>query len=429
VVSPPIPPDPLADGLRAVVAKDSAPFRQAAFAYLAGHDPRVRAARAVHRALPPALRAGLVQAYGWVAAARTAPPLPGPLVLSAGRYRNERRQFERLAADADVGIAAVDLDAGPSAWRHALELLRDTDARALMARQGEHDDFLVACRAAETVGRWLALRRRLPRSARAVLVSSDTNPYAVALIAAAREAGLKVAYVNHGHLPEDPPPLDVDLAILDGEALLDVYRRAGPVSAEVVFRGSEGAYRPLALEALKPGLRLGVFASLLVDWSALARTIEQVRAATEASSVLLRLHPNQTIRDPAWGSHLALRLEDRVSDGGRVLLEDAATCDLVIAGNSSCHLTLLKYGTPTLQVPDLDLVPHDFYRFLQDRVVPWEEDAAGVDLDRVRGFFEDGWGPRFERYDAGYPDASDAGPRRAAGALRRLVGLDEEATP
>ncbi|MCP4872121.1 MAG: hypothetical protein GY898_25730 [Proteobacteria bacterium] len=413
----------LTRGLEAVAAKDSAPFRQHAFAYLARHDPRVRLARAVHGALPKALRHGLIQAYGWASAARTAPPRGPAPVAAAGRYRNERRQFDRLARDADVGIEAVDLEAGPAAWLSALTLLGDAEARRVMAVATDHDDFLVACRSAETVGRWLQLRGRLPASTRAVLVSSDTNPYAVALMAAAREAGLKVAYVNHGHLPEGPPPLDVDLAILDGEALLDVYRRAGPVSAEVVFRGSEGSYRPLHLEGLKPGLKVGVFASLLVDWPTLERTIEQVREATEASSVLLRLHPNQTIRDPDWASHVSLRLEDRVSDGGRSILNDAEACDLVVAGNSSCHLSLLKYGTPTLQVPDLDLVPHDFYRFLQDHVVPWEEDASAVSLDRVRGFFEDGWKARFARYDAGYPDTDGEGARRAAEALRQLAGL------
>jgi hypothetical protein len=420
-------PDELSRVLEAVVAKDSSPFRQQAFAYLARHDPSVRLARALHARLPPPLRRRLVEAYGWAAAARTAAPTGSAPVITAGRYRNERRQFDRLAADASLAVGAVVLDGNPTSWLGTLKLLGDPEARARMAHEvGQHDDFLVACRVAEAVGCWLRLRGQLPPGARVALVSSDTNPYAVALIAAAREAGLRIAYVNHGHLPESPPPLDVDLAILDGEALLDVYRRAGPVDAEVVFRGSEGESRPLDLDRLEPGLRLGVFASLLVDWSTLGRTIEQLREATQARSVLLRLHPNRTILDPRWGDHVQLRLADRLSEGARPLLDDADDCDLVVAGNSSCHLTVLKAGTPTVQVPGLDLVPHDFYRFLQERIVPWVDHAEALNPTALRDFFDGGWGGRFARFDGGAPDATGDGAQRAAQALRTLAGLPAE---
>ena len=412
--------------LAAVRAKDEAPFRQHAFDYLAGHNRAVAVARGVHRALPRRLRTALVAAYGAAAAVRTAPPPPAP-VVSAVRYRNERRQVDQLATDGELGIATVELDAGPRSWAAAARALMASDARRALRAAASDADFLVACRLAESVGRFVALRGRLPPQARVALVSSDTNPYAVALVAAAREAGLKVAFVNHGHLPEGPPPLDVDLAILDGEALLDVYRRAGPVRADVVFRGSEGEYRPLCTAGLKSGLRLGVFASLLVDWRQLGRRIEQLRAATEASSILLRLHPNTTIRDPDWAAHVDLRPADRVSDGARVLLADAADCDLVVAGNSSCHLSVLKHGVPTVQVPDLDVVPHDFYRFRIDRIVPFVDDPNALDLAGITAFYGGDWPDRFALYDAGYPGRDNAARRDAADALRRLAGLPERA--
>jgi len=421
---------PLEQVLARVAHKDGAPFRQHAFRYLAARRTPVRLAVGLHRALPRPLARSLVSAYGWASAVGTdLPPSPADIV-TAGLYRNEERQFATLrGATPDVRYLAVDFGrtamARPRTWSRALKALASGEARRAMRAAAAGDDFLVAARRAETVGHWLGLRGALTATgARAVLVSSDTNPYACALIARAREAGLRVAFVNHGHIPPDGmPPLDVDLAILDGEALLDVYRDAGPVSADVVFRGSEGSYRPMRTDGLRGGApTVGIFASLLVDWRRLGGMLPELREALGAARFVLRLHPNQAIRDPAWRRHVPLLPDDVVSEGERVLLEDAARCDLVVAGNSSCHLSVLKHGIPALYLPGLDDVPHDFYRMLDLGILAQAPSPAAADPAAIADFYDDpAWAERFRRFDAAYPGNDAALAEAAAAALRELV--------
>lgn len=421
---------PLHQVLARVAHKDGAPFRQHAFAYLASRRAPVRLAVGLHRALPRPLARGMVSAFGWASALKTdLPPKPADIV-TAGLYRNEERQFAALRRGMP-GVHYLAVDLGRPAltrgrtWGRALRALASAEAHRTMRAAASGDDFLVAARRAETVGHWLGLRGSLERTgARAVLVSSDTNPYACALIARAREAGLRVAFVNHGHIPADGmPPLDVDLAILDGEALLDVYRTAGPVTADVVFRGSEGSYRPMRTDGLRGGApTVGIFASLLVDWARLGGMLPALRTALGAARFVLRLHPNQAIRDPDWRRHVPLQPDDVVSEGDRVLLDDAARCDLVIAGNSSCHLSVLKHGVPALYLPGLDDVPHDFYRMLELGILASAESPADADPAAIAAFYEDeAWADRFTHFDAAYPGRDAELAARAADALRGLV--------
>jgi hypothetical protein len=90
--------------------------------------------------------------------------------------------------------------------------------------------------------------------------------------------------------------------------------------------------------------------------------------------------------------------------GEKVLLQDAKLCDVVLAGNSSCHLSLLRYGVPTFYVAGLDQVPHDFYRFLELGIVPAFDKVEAVDLPKLATFYGDPqWSERFTFFDAGYP--------------------------
>jgi hypothetical protein len=418
----------LARGLGAVIDKDSTPYRQSLFDRLTQQRPTIRFARAAHRRLPRLLAQRLPELYGWAAAATTAPPAGKGDIITAARYRNEQRQFSEVASASGLGRVPVPLGRdglAAGSWRGMLGVLADSESRRRMRREvGRQDDFLVACRVAETVGCWLRLRGRLAKSgARIALVSSDTNPYAVALMAAAREEGIAVVYINHGHLPAEVPPLDVDLAIFDGEALHDLYRRVGDCAAEVVYRGSEGRYRPMRTGGLSGSPRIGVFCSLSVDWPVLGARIEELRRCLRARSLLIRLHPNRAMRDPAWRKHLRLRAGDEVSDGGTVLLEDAAACDLVVVGNSSSHLSVLKHGVPSLQVPGLDLIPHDQYGFVRDRIVLWTDSGDLPTAAQIASFYDDpDWGRRFARYDAAYPGRDEECADRVGAALRHLAG-------
>lgn len=422
--------------LEVVAFKDAQPFRQAVFDYLAGHRAPVRVARQVYGLLPGRASSVLVGGYGLAAFLGVRMPRPSR-VVAVGAYRNEERQFAELERILGEPIGRVVL--GP---RHALHpaslaaLARSLrDQRALLRVAAAevdrinraHGNMLVGCRVAAAAGHTLRFLDALPGSgAQVVLVSSDSNPYAMGAAEAATALGLATAYVTHGHIPDGPPAIDFDLTIVDGPAVLRVYDESQGRQGASVFRGAEGEQRPLSTAGLRAGrpLTVGLFCSLIVDFDVLRATLDRLVHHLRPARVLLRLHPNLTIRDPRaldrlqlGRPHLAGVVE--VSDGATVLTADAARCDLVVAGESSAHLSILKYGVPTVHLRGLDLVPHDFYRFLAEKIVPAVDPVESLDPLALARFYEDpGWAARFRGFDASYGVGSlDAAVRAALHAL------------
>lgn len=426
----------LSRALRVVAAKDRGAFRNAVFEDLSSHRPTVRLARAAHRVLGKGrLSSLLVAGYGLKSFLAVAPPARRAPIVTVAAYANEKRQFADLAAILGrEALAAISIENGalarPAAWGALGAALAHprTVRRAfrIIHRVNRREGFLVACRLASTLGYYLRFVRLLPATrARAVLVSSDSNPYAMGLCAAARRQRMATLYVTHGHIPDGPPRLDFDLSILDGSAVLRVYEESGPVGGAVVFKGAEGRYGPMRTGGLRGGrLAIGVFLSLISDWARLAGLLAEIQRSLRPARLLVRFHPNELVRPRDALARLGRVPGLMVSRAERVLLDDAAQCDLVIAANSSCHLTALKLGVPTVHLHGLDAVPHDFYRFLRHRMVFECARVADIDPLRIAEFYEDpGWARRFAFFDASYPGA-DRGPlvRAAVAALVPEVG-------
>jgi hypothetical protein len=413
-------PDPaLERACRIVAEKDAQPLRRALFARKAALTPAIRAALATWRRIEgtPAATA-FVAAYGARAYADVRLPMHDGAIWTMHEYDNEARQLDALAAlvpqieMARVTIGARTVDVVPiGELRGALDLLDRYARRA---------DFLIAARVAATIGYYLRLVPALARSrARAVIVSSDTNPSAVALVHAARRLDRRTCFVTHGFVAESPPALAFDLSILDGAAVRDVYTRAGAIDGEVVYRGVEGRSLPLRLAGMHDrGGTLGIFLSILFDPSSVARQIERLRSALHPDRLLVRLHPNRAMRDPRWSRALDLR-EVLVSDGARSIEQDCATCDLVACGSSSAHLSALKLGVPTIYAEGLDEVGDDYYGFVARRIVP--RLSPQTSRASIASFYaEPDWPGRFAYFDAAYPDRQrecDAEVRRALTAI------------
>lgn len=399
-----------------VAFKDSQPFRQQVFRDLKRHNRPVRAAVALHRRLGTGRLSTLfVSAYGARAFLSARLPPGEPPIIALNRYKNERRQLDWVAGllgPGQVGFADVStrgLRHGAAWLALAGQLLPGGQGGTFwraVRDQNQAGDFLVSCRVAATCAYFLRFRELLRETkASAVLVSSDSNPYAMGLAWAAKELDLKTIYITHGHIPDGPPRASFDLSLLDGSALVEVYRDSHGLDGRVVFKGAEGRFRPMDTSGLgrAEGLRVGVFMSLVVDWRKFSDMFARIQHALRPASVLVRLHPNETIRDPDCERWIGRWDNLEISRGDSVLLEDAARCDLVLAGNSSCHLSLLKYGVPSAYVPELDTVPHDFYRFLARRIV-YEADAPeAIDLGQLATFYDDPeWAERFRAFDASY---------------------------
>jgi hypothetical protein len=345
--------------------------------------------------------------------------------LAVCKYENEERQIAALRAlDPKLRIESISLETAPRPGALGERpAVRELAAGWAVLCEHASGDFLVAAEVASTVGYYLRMCTLLERCrAPAVLVSSDTNPYALALVHAARRVGRKTCFVTHGHVAEGPPPLDFDLSLLDGPAVREVYERAGPVRGAVVLKGSEGIARPMQTARLTRGVRtLGVVMSILVDWRRAGALLDRLRAALSPERIVLRLHPNRTMLDPRWADHLRLDGVD-ISFGDGSLVADAERCDLIAAANTSAHLTILKLGVPSVYVPGLDDVGDDYYGFVRERVVATAAIDGAVDTRSIARFYDDpAWAVRFGRFDAGYLDRQEACDRAVVAGMRALL--------
>jgi hypothetical protein len=267
------------------------------------------------------------------------------------------------------------------------------------------------------------LGRRRPR---AVVVSSDSNPEEIAFTTAARSLDIATVFASHAYPTMASPPLDFDLAIVEGETALDVYRRQGRVRAKVCFAGVGGESAPLdASRFRRPTPAIGIFAPKVVVWKTLAQIVTDARARWPVGQVVIRWHPSILERP---------RLDRVIGDISNIVETDpteplpsvVARCDWVVAdADSNVHLEVLKLGVPAIAVANLGVVPPertDLYGFVANGVIPAPlSSLAAFDSEKLVAFFGAGWPDRFSRYDASYLRAADAVAAEVREAIRLAI--------
>ena len=423
--------------VRTVIRADSDPARQALFANLTQARLPVRFACALHARLRDRWGSTFViGGYGLIAYLRVASARPrGVRVLAVAQHENARRQVARVfewLGPAECGMVRSDLGtlATPSALVRLAALVRHGRvrrvlrlARAIDRRHG----LLVATRVIGAIA-WYARTRTILREDRpgAVLVSSDSNPEELGLVAAARTLDIPQVFVSHAYPTPFSPPLDFTLSILEGEAAVEARQRKGPIRGRILLAGIEGDSVPLDPQRLsRRAPVIGIFTPKAVSWPTLATLVNDCRRHLGASRVVIRWHPSMLQRP---------RLADWVTDRSGIvessralpIAEVARQCDWVIADvNSNVHLEVLKLGIPTVAIMDLGLYPashSDMYGFVANGIVfPSVTSIREIQPEAFRAFFGDGWSRRFERYDVSYLRSGNDIGREVRCAIQALI--------
>jgi hypothetical protein len=230
-----------------------------------------------------------------------------------------------------------------------------------------------------------------------ILTTNDTAARSNALVAAAKMQGRTTFYIQHAHISTSFPRLIVDVAILDGAAARVLYDAIGKHTARVLYRGVEGEYRHLHLENLhKEKICVGLFINTLPD-----PPVMQALAALDAldfvEKIIVRYHP-------AFPCTIDFSSEKfSLSDMSRTPWADGARCDLVLAGNSSVHLNLVKYGVPCVYLENLDPIGDDYYGFVAAGLLPRVQDASLLNLMQVITHYnKPQWVETMQYFDASY---------------------------
>ncbi len=428
----------LLKAIRVVIHKNSGSFRQQVFKNIASHSNAILAALFVYNTLGKSILSTWFTAlYGIKSWLCVAMPRTSSRLLCVYSFKNEERQIRWMAESTGITPGRIDIRVRnglrPRNWLAALRQLSRAGKLAQMLRVlhrvNQRYDFLVTTYVASTMFYYARFRELLRSTAcDATLVSSDSSPEAIGLTLAMTDRPCARLYVTHGHIPDrpwredQPPTMHFDGFILDGQAALDIYKRSQRVTVPVVFKGVEGTDRSLRLAALeKDRLRIGIFASLQTDFNKCQRVIRGVRRRFSLEHIVLRLHTNKVARHPHMRRLLAGLEGVDGADADRSLQEDIDRCDLVIAGDTSVHLNVLKHGVPTVYVAGMDNVPHDFYGFIRGGLIPAFDSVEAADMDLVRDHYRNGWAEKFRYWDAGYGRDREAMQREVALAVGKVI--------
>jgi len=347
----------------------------------------------------------MVVGYGLKSAFYASLPKRSASIVATAMYINEQKTIEALGdwiGSGKIEIARVGLNLNGGLRQFNLRKLLQIIRIAGYLKRRYH--FMPVCRALSTLFYYLNFRKSLAGcGARVVCLASANSPDSLGMRFAAHALGVPTVFVPHAAVPcrSDGPTLDFSLAVLSGAASLNAFAEAGKVSGRVIFAGIAGHSSPLRLAKLKNEIRtFGIFLTGLTDRQRLANFIGKLLHRYEGAKIVIRPHPLEVVNIPM--DEITERFRSVVISRGVFLAEDIQRCDFVFIGNSSVVLETLKGGTPAALLQGIDAVPHDYYRFIENGVVPEIDDISGFDPEKICAFYEVGWIDRFRKYDYSY---------------------------
>jgi hypothetical protein len=403
---------PLLKAIRSISRLESSALRESVFQDIASRNVIIRCAVTIHRLCR---RLGishyLIGFYGLSYFVRARMPQSTPQSLATAVYPNEIKQLDDL--DDLMGTAKpmrVQWSfAHTGGWLALLgnaRHLRDVARFMRLFKKIENRlSFMPACRVAEMLFLFIRFRNWLESNrVRAVIVTSDYAPDSAALTCAAASLGIARIYMPHA-LPSystltGRTLLDYEYYIFDSKAMHDRFANKGALGGQVIYRGIRGESRPLQTGRLdRPRLRFGIVLSGLTNLEVLGRTIAGLKRFSP-ERILIRGHP-VTFANPDF-SAIRQKNPEVVISSNTTLLQDADSCDLVIGGNTTAFLEILKYGIPAVYLSALDYQPDDYNGFVQDKLLLAIRSADALDPQAIKMFFTSAWEERLAYFDAAH---------------------------
>ncbi|MCI0537721.1 MAG: hypothetical protein L0Z50_21105 [Verrucomicrobiales bacterium] len=204
----------------------------------------------------------------------------------------------------------------------------------------------------------------------------------------AYELKIRTVYLQHASVMERFPPLDFDLALLDGYAAAKAYDQAGRSRSQVFLVGITMADQHVRKPNLRSGVEtVGVCVGSLEPLERVDDLCRRIRDQFPGLELRLRPHPAEAHdRLRAWHV-LTERYRMKFSDAKHEISFDYLQgCDLVIASDSGILLeaALLNVFPLYFDFPNLNL---DFYGFERYGLTEYcaEVDGACAQLERLRG--------------------------------------------
>jgi hypothetical protein len=309
------------------------------------------------------------------------------------RLKNERRYLERLPlmmSDSEwtewlfrrrptsKGIFALLHQLLPNR-RRMIRL-----ARLLLRRQFR---FYRVMRVIELIGYYTRYLNLFQRGRYSVaLMSSHSNPHAIAFNIAARKCGVPVILITHGMPVRPVAKLACDLAVVHCEAARQIYVDAGWQMDRVFIHGQRQHYAHMPAR-LAASLSVGIFLCKDVNEDVLKKLTDDLLGDQRVSRIAIRPHTkNLWLGLHGWVASLN---DHRLSlSQGTALQDDIANCDIVLGGNSSVLIEAVTAGRPSGYVEGLDHGTPDLHEFVARGLLYPLNDELELDPDEMLRFYQ-----------------------------------------
>ena len=198
-----------------------------------------------------------------------------------------------------------------------------------------------------------------------IIFANDINPYQVALKLAAKKINIPTYYFQHACISKYMPPLDFDVAFLEGQDSLQKYKEIGEINSEIELIGmikyQNSKYK---LNKNKEVKKIGIAFNTLDKIDDILNTIKVLSDRFPNVNFYIRQHP----RDKRELGFLGQKINYSDSKHENVF-DFIEKIDLLIAGDSSIHLeaALLNVVPVYFKFSRSDLF--DVYGFVKNKLV------------------------------------------------------------
>ena len=241
-------------------------------------------------------------------------------------------------------------------------------------------------------------KKRRPKG---VVADSLISPRGLALVGAAMRERIPTIYIMHGackpvfsgiHIPT----FSVDLHLMKSRAMCDAVGLKLRPGQRIAFYGLPGKNAPM--RHVPDNLHvLGLCLAYGLKREELESILRAVIDRLKPEKIIARFHPRDSLLETFQmdGVQLSPREESvqKFADG----------CDVILAGNTSAVLDILKCGCPVLYVPSLDDYGRDIYGFVSKMLVLGFDTFDEISVEKTRDFYTDSeWKSRMVYFDSSY---------------------------
>ncbi len=355
-------------------------------------------------------------------------------LLCFASYPNEHAAINRIKSafstiDNDELFIARKYVFYPKNWLAALRYIFIIPRLYRFARKcTDKLHFMPACRVFSTLAFYLRYKQIFAEiEAKGILIANHYSPECTALAAAALTKSIKIVYINHAHAPEKVVPIalpPVDLALFTSDTVLKklIAEEKRPINYNLI--GYHQKKERLKLDLVgNSKLTVGIFLTALTNKDRVRELVALWHKFIPSGRILIRPHPVELLKD---------NFSDLLKDFSMVeisaktsLSNDIAKCNLVICGNTSAVIEILKGGCPVIYDGRLDQITYDYNGFVDKGLVLAVDTINEQTLSKVSRFYNRPvWEKVMQCHDASYLEDKYKLLKAAEQKLRCVLALD-----